>query len=70
MQRLIVDIGNTDTKICIINSSFKILKKINFNTYNVKKVNFIKNKIKLLIKNKKIYKTVFFSSEMAFLKTL
>ena len=62
MQRLIVDIGNTDTKICIINSNFKILTKINFNTYNIKKINFIKKKIKLLIKNKKIYKTVFFSS--------
>ena len=54
MKTLIGDIGNTDIKLCIVNENFKILKKINLNTLNVKKdINF-KNKINFLIKKRKI----------------
>ena len=33
---IVGDIGNTDTKICLINSKKKILRKVSFNT---KKIN-------------------------------
>ena len=66
MKTLIGDIGNTDIKLCIVNENFKILKKINFNTLNVKKdINF-KNKINFLIKKRKINNLAFFSSVVPF----
>ena len=35
---IIGDIGNTETKICLVNSKKKIIKKINLDT---KKINFV-----------------------------
>ena len=46
MYRLLADIGNTDIKLCIINSKFKIKKKIIFSSNKIKKKYFIINKIK------------------------
>ena len=46
MKTLIGDIGNTDIKLCIVNENFKILKKVNFNTFNVKKEINFRNTIK------------------------
>ena len=35
MKFLIGDIGNTSTKICVLNKNFKILKSYNFETNNL-----------------------------------
>ena len=51
MKFLIGDIGNTSTKICILNSKFKILKSYNFETNKMYKDNFLN-----MITRKKIYK--------------
>ena len=42
MKILIGDIGNTSTKICILNSNFKILRSYNFETNMMYKKNFLK----------------------------
>ncbi len=42
MNFLIGDIGNTSTKICILNSSFKIIKTYIFETKKINKINIIK----------------------------
>ena len=42
MKFLIGDIGNTSTKICILNSKFKILRAYNFETNKMYKSNFLK----------------------------
>ena len=42
MKFLIGDIGNTSTKICVLNSKFKILRSYNFTTKKLHKVNFLK----------------------------
>ena len=34
---IVGDIGNTETKICLINSNKKIIKKINLNTKKITK---------------------------------
>ena len=58
---LIGDIGNTDTKICLINSNYKILKKIILPTKNINK--HMLNKKFIFINKKKIYiKKSLFSS--------
>ena len=46
MKFLIGDIGNTSTKICVLNNDFKILRSYNFETIKMFKGNFIKNIIK------------------------
>ena len=51
MKFLIGDIGNTSTKICVLNSNFKILKSYNFETNKMYKGNFLK-----MIARKKINK--------------
>ena len=58
---LLGDIGNTETKICLINSNNKIIKKIIFSSKNL--TNFkLKNKFKLLkLKNFNIVKCLFCS---------
>jgi type III pantothenate kinase len=58
---LLGDIGNTETKICLINSNNKIIKKITFSSKNL--TNFkLKNKFKLLkLKNFNIVKCLFCS---------
>ena len=51
MKILIGDIGNTSTKICILNSNFKILRSYNFETNMMYRKNFLK-----IISNKNINK--------------
>jgi len=48
---LIGDIGNTDTKICLINKKYKIIKRIVLPTKKINKVSLKKN-LNFLIKNK------------------
>ena len=58
---LIGDIGNTDTKICLINSNYKILKRIILPTKNITK--FMLNKKLAFINKKNFYiKKSLFSS--------
>ena len=58
---LIGDIGNTDTKICIINSNYRIVKRLIFPT---KKINnsFLFNKFNFIIKKKIFIKKALFCS--------
>ena len=51
MKFLIGDIGNTSTKICVLNSEFKILRSYNFETNRMYRENFVR-----IIANKKINK--------------
>ena len=46
MKFLIGDIGNTSTKICVLNKNFKILKSYNFETNKMYKGNFLKMIVK------------------------
>ena len=58
---LVGDIGNTETKICLINSKEKIVKKIIFSSKNITNNQLI-NKIKILkLKSKNIKKCLFCS---------
>ena len=58
---LIGDIGNTDTKICLINSNYKILKKIILPTKIINKI-ILKKKLKLINKKNFYIKKSLFSS--------
>ena len=51
MKFLIGDIGNTSTKICILNNKLKIIRSYNFETIKMLKVNLIKNIIRKKINN-------------------
>tara|TARA_E500000178_G_scaffold151183_1_gene150903 strand:+ start:256 stop:1002 length:747 start_codon:yes stop_codon:yes gene_type:complete len=51
MKFLIGDIGNTSTKICILNNKFKILRSYHFETIKMLKENIIKNIIRKKINN-------------------
>ena len=61
MKFLIGDIGNTSTKICILNKKFKILRSYNFDTRKMCRDNLLKNIIKKKI-NKNINPVFLFSS--------
>ena len=61
MKFLIGDIGNTSTKICILNKKFKILRSYNFDTRKMYRDNLLKNIIKKKI-NKNINPVFLFSS--------
>ncbi len=61
MNFLIGDIGNTSTKICILNKKFQILRSYNFDTSKMCKVNLLKNIIRKKI-NKSISPVFLFSS--------
>ncbi len=52
MKSLIGDIGNTETKICVLDQKFKILKKIKLETFKLNKKKYLKNKFSFM-KNKK-----------------
>jgi len=52
MKSLIGDIGNTETKICVLDQKFKILKKIRLETLKLNKKKYLKNKFSFM-KNKK-----------------
>ena len=63
MKIIIGDIGNTLTKICLIEEgNFKIKKIVYFNSKNIFSPNFLKKKLNKLIKNKSIGKIALFSS--------
>ena len=63
MKALIGDIGNTITKICVIEvNNFKIMKTIYFNTNKISSTNFLKKNLKKFFKNKSIHKVALFSS--------
>ena len=62
MTYLIGDIGNTETKLCILNKKFKIIKRLNFDTLKIKNQYYFKKIIFLFIKNNIINKKALFSS--------
>ena len=63
MDFLIGDIGNTNTKICLIDlKTFKIKKTIFFNSLNINSHNFLKKKLNKIIIKKNIHKIALFSS--------
>ena len=63
MNVLIGDIGNTTTKICLIEiKNFKVKKIIYFNSKNITSKKFLKKELKKIIKNKSINKAALFSS--------
>ena len=63
MKVLIGDIGNTITKICLVEiKSLKIKKIIYFNSNNISSKNSLKKELKKIIKNKLINKVALFSS--------
>ena len=62
MDVLIGDIGNTITKICLIeNKSFKVKKVVYFKSEKILINNFLRKKLKNIFKNKKINKFALFS---------
>ena len=61
MKFLIGDIGNTSTKICVLNKKFQILKSYNFDTSKMHRVNLLKKIIKKRT-NKNINPVILFSS--------
>jgi len=63
MHILIGDIGNTVTKICLVNSNnFKIKKNIYLPSKKIFSEKFLKKALKKIIKNKQIKRTALFSS--------
>ena len=63
MHALIGDIGNTITKICLLEiNTFKVKKIIYFNSNNISSKKFLNNRLKKIIKNKSINKVALFSS--------
>ena len=46
MKYIVGDIGNTSTKICILNDKFKIKQTLNFETIKIFKKNFLKKALK------------------------
>ncbi len=58
---LIGDIGNSETKICLVNSKYKILKRLILPTKKINKI-FLFKKFNLMIKKKKIIKKSLFCS--------
>jgi len=63
MNTLIGDIGNTTTKICLIETkTFKIKKIICFSSNNIPLKNFLKDEFKDMLKKRSINKVTLFSS--------
>ena len=63
MNVLIGDIGNTITKICLVEiKNLKLKKIIYFNSYNITSINSLKKNLTKIIKNKSINKVALFSS--------
>ena len=58
---LLGDIGNTETKICLVSSNKKILKKITFSSKNITNLKLKKNFRKLKLKNLILEKCLFCS---------
>ena len=63
MNVLIGDIGNTITKICVIEiDTFKVKKIIYFDSTEISSKNSLRKNLKKIFKNKTIYKVALFSS--------
>ena len=63
MNVLIGDIGNTITKICLVEiKSFNVKKIIYFNSSNITSNNSLRKNLKKIVKNKSINKVALFSS--------
>ena len=58
---LIGDIGNTETKICLVDLNKKIVKKINFSSKNISNLQLKKNFKKFKLKNSSLEKCLFCS---------
>jgi|TARA_B110000014_G_C20089200_1_gene570038 type III pantothenate kinase len=58
---LLGDIGNTESKICLVNSKNKIIKKFNFTTKNINYLLLKKISLKLNLKKNKVKKSLFCS---------
>ena len=61
MNYIVGDIGNTSTKVCILNDKFKIVKSFNFETIKIFKKNFFKRTLKKYL-NKNLNSNCLFSS--------
>ena len=63
MNVLIGDIGNTITKVCLVDiQSYTFNKVIYFNSRNISSKNFLKTSLKKILNKKKIHKFALFSS--------
>ena len=63
MDALVGDIGNTITKICLIETeNLKVKKIVYFNSKDITSLNSLKKNLKKIIKKKSIYKVSLFSS--------
>jgi type III pantothenate kinase len=60
MKHIVGDIGNTSTKICVLNSKFKIIKSFNFETSRIYKKNYLMQVLKKYL-NKNLNKNLIFS---------
>ena len=58
---IVGDIGNTETKICLVNSNYKIIKRITLNTKKINSVLLKKSISTLVIRNKIVKKCLFCS---------
>tara|TARA_Y100000389_G_scaffold128124_1_gene125503 strand:- start:1038 stop:1784 length:747 start_codon:yes stop_codon:yes gene_type:complete len=61
MNYIVGDIGNTSTKLCILNDKFKIVRSINFESDKLFKKNFLKRTLKNYL-NKNLNSNLLFSS--------
>ena len=50
MNYMVGDIGNTSTKVCILNNKFKIVKSFNFETNRIAKKNYLKKNLNNYLK--------------------
>ena len=63
MYTLIGDIGNTNTKICLIGiKNFKVKKVICFNSDNILSKKFLRKNFKKILEKKSLHKVALFSS--------
>ena len=62
MTHLIGDIGNTETKLCILNKSFKIVRRLKIDTLKINNQYYFKKIIFSFVQNKIINKKALFSS--------
>ena len=62
MTHLIGDIGNTDTKLCVLDKKFKIIKRLNVDTLKIKNHYYFKKIIFSFIQKKIINKKALFAS--------
>ena len=67
---LLGDIGNTETKICLVSLNKKIIKKITFSSKNITNEKLKKNFKKLKLKNLSLEKCLFCSVVPKAFKTI